>query len=119
MAKLQVGRDDGKKGSKKAVLWNQAGTESFDKLKHELAQELSFFKPYFEKPYIFGAVLAQIIDGKEQPAGFYSRKSASSQLNWAAKEKEMFAEVAALLKWSGVINFQPVLVTTDHRALEH
>jgi len=73
---LQVGREDGKKNSKRAVLWNQIETESFDKLKHELAQELSLFQPDFEKPYILrcdasdfavGAVLAQIIDGKEQP----------------------------------------------------
>jgi len=128
MAKLQVGRQNGKKGSKKAVLWNQAETERFDKLKPELAQELHLFQPEFKRPNILrcdasevaiGAVLAQVIDGKEQPVGSYSRKLASSQLNLAAKEKEIYAVVAALLKWSGVINYQPVLVTTDHRALRH
>jgi len=73
MAELQVGREDGKTGSKKAVLWNQTETLSFDNLKHALAQELTLFQTDLEKPYILrcdandvaiGAVLAQVIDGK-------------------------------------------------------
>jgi len=47
MAKLQVGLGDGRKGSRKALLWNQAETGSFDKLKQELAQELTLFQPDF------------------------------------------------------------------------
>jgi hypothetical protein len=128
MAKLKLSREDGKKGSKKAVQWSESDIESFNELKQRLAQELSLFQPDFEQPYILrcdasefaiGAVLSQMKNDKECPVGFYSRKLASSQLNWAPREKEMYAVVAALLKWSGVINFQPVLVTTDHRAIEH
>jgi len=97
MAKLQVGREDGKKVSKKAVLWNQTETENFDKLKHELAQKLTLFQPDFMKPCILrreasdlaiGAVPAQVIDGNEHPVGFYSNKLASSQLNWAESGKK-------------------------------
>ena len=128
MAKLKLGREEGKKGSKKRVEWQESDIASFNELKKRLAQELALYQPDFEQPFILrcdasdhaiGAVLSQIIDGKERPVGFYSRKLTSSQLNWAPKEKEMYAVVAALLKWSGVINFQPVLITTDHRALEH
>jgi len=64
-------------------------------------------------------VLAEVIDGEEQPVGFYSITLASSQLNCAENDNEMYAVVTGLLEWSGVINFKPVLVTTDHRALEH
>jgi hypothetical protein len=35
------------------------------------------------------------------------------------REKETYAIVAALRKWEGWIGFQPVVVKTDHRSLEH
>ena len=110
----KVGREEGKRGSKKKVEWSTSDLESFEELKRRLAQELALYQPNFEQPFILrcdasdfaiGAVLSQIIDGKERPVGFYSRKLTTSQLNWAPKEKEMYAVVAALLKWSGVINF--------------
>ena len=66
-----------------------------------------------------GAQLCQKLEGKLRTVALFSRKLTQSQLNWAVKVKEMYAVVAALHKFSGLINFQPVLVQTDHRALEH
>ena len=51
--------------------------------------------------------------------GFSSRKLGRSQCNWAPREKETYAIVAVLRKWAGVIDFQPVEVSTDHRSLEN
>ena len=128
MAKLKVPREDGKKGSKKPVTFGEEELQAFDNLKKALAQNLGLYQPRLDQPFVLrtdaseiaiGAQLCQVLDGSLRTVALYSRKLSKSQLNWAVKEKEMYAVVAALHKWSGIINFQPVLVQTDHRALEH
>ena len=66
-----------------------------------------------------GAELQQEFENKWRPVALFSRKPTNSQLNWSTREKETYAIVAALRKWAGVIGFQPVEVTTDHRSLEN
>ena len=91
----------------------------FHKLKAKLAESLALYQPQLDKPFVLrtdasdtaiGAQLMQELDGKLRTVALYSRKLTGSQLNWAVKEKEMYAFIAALHKWSGIINFQPVLV---------
>ena len=56
---------------------------------------------------------------KTVPVAFLSRKLTSSQRNWVPREQETYAIVLALMKWETWIGLQPVLVLTDHQALEH
>ena len=50
---------------------------------------------------------------------FSSRILAGGQRQtWAAREKETYAIVCALRKWSGHIGLQPVVVCTDHQSLQ-
>ena len=56
---------------------------------------------------------------KTVPVAFLSRKLTSSQRKWAPREQETYAIVLALMKWETWIGLQPVLVLTDHQALEH
>jgi len=65
-----------------------------------------------------GAQLCQDFDGVRKTVAIFFRKLTQKQLNWAVKEKEICAFVACLHKWSGIINFQPIVVQTDHTALE-
>ena len=50
---------------------------------------------------------------------FWSRILAEGQRRtWTAREKETYAIVCALRKWSGHIGLQPVVVCTDHQSLQ-
>ena len=49
---------------------------------------------------------------------FMSRKLGRSQRNWVPREQETYAIILALQKWETWIGLQPVLVLTDHQALE-
>ena len=127
MGKLQLSRQDGKKGSKVRLVWTEGEVQSFHDLKIKLCQGLELWQPDLDKPfrlhcdasdYAIGAELAQEIDGKWRPVSFYSRKLAKSQKNWTPREKETYAIVAALRKWAGIVGFQPILVNTDHKSLE-
>ena len=127
MGKLKLNRVDGKKGSKLRLIWTDQEVQAFEELKRKLCKGLELWQPDLDQPfrlqcdasdYAIGAELGQKVDGKWRPVAFYSRKLAKSQVNWAPREKETYAIVAALRKWSGLIGFQPVLVTTDHKSLE-
>ena len=70
--------------------------------------------------YAVGAELEQFrCDGTHVPVAFWSRVLAEGQRRtWTAREKETYAFVCALRKWSGQIGLQPVVVCTDHQSLQ-
>ena len=70
--------------------------------------------------YAVGAVLEQVRDyGSHVPVAFGSRILAEGQRRtWTAREKETFAIVCALRKWSSHIGLQPVVVCTDHQSIQ-
>jgi hypothetical protein len=138
--KLKLSREDGKKRSQKAIEWTPEDLQAFDLLNSKLAKYLELYQLDPDRPFILrcdashyaiGAVLEQAhpddvgggpIDiGKTLlvPVSFFSRNLTGSQLNWTPREKETYAIVASLRKWAGHIGFQPVIVVTDHRSLQH
>jgi len=80
--------------------------------------------------YAVGATLEQLLQEDRMPTpadvrakatvpvAFLSQKLTSSQRNWAPRELETHAIVLALQKWESWIGLQPILVLTDHKALE-
>ena len=126
---LQVGKFDGRKGSKKKLAWTPEAEDAFNRLKERLLGQLGLFLVDPDKGFVLrtdasdyavGAVLEQVRDdGTHVPVAFWSRILAEGQRRtWTAREKETYAIVCALRKWSGHIGLQPVLVCTDHQSLQ-
>ena len=116
---LQVGKFDGRKGSKKILAWTPEAKDAFSRLKEGLLGQLGLFLVNPDKGFVLrtdasdyavGAVLEQIRDdGSHVPVAFWSRILAEGQRRtWTAREKETYAIVCALRKWSGHIGLQPV-----------
>ena len=125
----QVGKFDGRKGSKKKLAWTPEAEDAFSRLKERLLGQLGPFLVDRDKGFVLrtdasdyavGAVLEQVRDdGSHVPVAFWSRILTEGQRQtWIAREKETYAIVCALRKWSGHIGLQPVVVCTDHQSLQ-
>ena len=111
---LQVGKFDRRKESKKKLAWTPEAEDAFNSLKERLLGQLGLFLVDPDKGFVLrtdasdyavGAVLEQIRDDGQRRT-------------WTAREKETYAIVCALRKWSGHIGLQPVVVCTDHQSLQ-
>ena len=142
MEKLKVGRVEGKKGSRVKVNLGAKEIASFEAIKRTLLSGLSLQTVDPDKPFILrvdasdraiGAALEQFADSPEGmptmgdatgrrktiPVAFCSRKLTPGQVrSWSVREKETYAVILALQKWASWIGLQPVLILTDHKAIE-
>ncbi len=73
MGKLKLSREDGKKGSKKPIEWDDQAIRAFEELKRKMADSLGLWQPHLDKPFIVrtdaseiavGAQLCQMLDGE-------------------------------------------------------
>ena len=127
-AMLKGNREVTKKGSKKALVWNDESNRAFEGMKqallsavglHLVDPDRGFVLRTDASDYAVGAVLEQVLDdGRHVPVAFWSRVLAEGQRRtWTLREKEAYAIVMALWKWAGYIALHPVTVCTDHHSL--
>ena len=139
--KLKVDKNQGKKGSTVKIQWDAESVKSFDDTRGALCKALTLQNVRVDQPFVMrvdasgkaiGASLEQVPNGHEAstiddmlklktvPVGFMSRKLTESQMRtWDIRDKECYAIISALEKWAGWIGLQPVVILTDHKALEH
>ena len=126
---LKGNREETKKGSKKALVWNDDSDRAFEGMKqallsavglHLVDPDRGFVLRTDASDYVIGAVLEQVLDdGNHVPVAFWSRVLAEGQRRtWTPRQKEAYAIVMALRKWAGYIALHHVTVCTDHQRFE-
>lgn len=107
--------------------WTSETQESFERLKTEMAtapvlrqprEDAEFLLDTDASHHAWGAVLAQIVDGREHVVEYYSKTFSRPELNYCVTRKELLAVIKS------VQHFQPYLlgrhftVRTDHASLK-
>ena len=125
---LKGNREETKKGSKTALVWNDESDPAFEGMKqallsavglHLVDPDRGFVLRTNASGYAVCAVLEQVLDdGRHVAVAFWSRVLAEGQRwTWTPREKEAYASVMALRKWAGYIALHPVTVCNDHESL--
>jgi len=107
--------------------WTPECEAAFQTLKHCLSQAPILSFPRFDHQFIvdadasgrgLGAVLSQVVDGKEQVVAYASRVLTKAERQYAATRREMLALVWSLSHFRPYLYGRPFVVRTDHRALQ-
>lgn len=107
-------------------LWNQDTTTAFEELRTALFKSPVLAFPDFSQPFIIatdasnfalGAVLSQLIDGKEHPIAYASRTLNKAETNYTTTEKECLGVVWAVKSFRCYVYGRRFTIITDHRPL--
>mgnify|MGYP003461031611 FL=1 len=92
-------------GAPNRVKWDEESEKAFIDLKRSLTQapvlitadhDKTFYVQTDASDRAIGAVLSQVIDTKEHPIAFRSKKLSETQTRWSTIEKELYAIVYVL-----------------------
>ena len=132
---LKVPKGKSKGAGARKLAWTDKSRQSLEGTRKVLVEGLSLLIMNPDAPfmletdasnYAIGAVLHQFDTdgsntgekGRAFPVSFFSRKLSAGQLNWSPRDKECYAIVSALHKWSDWIGLNQVDVKTDHQSLQ-
>ena len=113
---------------KKAVKfsWSEACEQGFNQIKQQLTSAPVLRFPDYSKRFILetdasliaiGACLSQEFDDGVFPVAYYSKKLSETQQRWNATERELFAVMAAIVRFRPYLAGKQFDLRTDHQAL--
>jgi transposase InsO family protein len=114
--------------ARERVVWTEKAQRRWTDLLAELAANPMLAHPDFSLPFLvatdaasthgLGAVISQIIEGKERPIMFASRPLSRAELKWHIREQEALAIVWACEVFRPYVWGRKFSVQTDHQSLQ-
>ncbi|CAL8129503.1 unnamed protein product [Orchesella dallaii] len=114
---------------KKKFTWSAAAQEAMHNLKTLVSEDVMLHHPNFNKEFVLqtdaanngvGAVLLQTdLNDMERPIAFASKSFTKSQLNYSTVEKECYAIIFALDKFSEYLDGASFSIKTDNQAITY
>ena len=107
--------------------WNDDCQAAFERLKKALKKGPVLQYPDPCKEFILdtdaskngiGAVLSQVVDGKEQVIAYFSRTLSKPEANYCVTRRELLAVVSAVEHFNAYLYGRKFLLRTDHSALQ-
>ena len=117
-----------KKNKPNQLVWGEEQERAFGTLKIKLTSDPILMLPDLEKSFVLqtdasnygvGAVLLQYLDGVKKPVAFASKKFQSAEQKMSTVEKECYAVVWGIKKFSPYLYGKPFVLETDHQPLLH
>ena len=117
-----------KKNQPNNFSWEEQHERAFKTLKNKLSREPILSLPDLEKEFILqtdasntgvGAVLLQDYEGVKRPVAFASKKLQPAEQNMSTIEKECYAVVWGISKFSSYLYGKSFILETDHQPLNH
>lgn len=115
-----------KRNDRRELKWTADAEVAFNKLKDELANATLLAHPdpnaqlaltVDASDYAVGAALHQIVQGKIQPLGFFSRKLNNAQKHYSTYDRELLSAYAAVKYFRYILEARNFTIYTDHRPL--
>ena len=106
--------------------WTLECQRAFDYLKTSLSKETNLYLPDFDLPFrlacdasgvAIGAVLSQVVNGKERPISFFSKVLSKQQRNWTVTERELYALLMGCQHYRQYLLGKQFELISDHKPL--
>ena len=126
IAEVLLPLTDALAGAPKQLVWTTQITSAFKEVKSRLARATLLAHPIpgtqlrlstdASERAIAGA-LHQLVDGKEQPLAFFSRKTTAAESRYSAYDLELLAVYASILHFRHVLEGREFKIFTDQKPL--